>query len=141
MIALARDHAVAKGLRREKLVVGQSRHFFRVLPLFSLPAETLCDDEPTHTHSLFSCLAQSWVTKGPALARLDIKGRGRHGIKHHPSSKLHVLLAEGETKEHLRRQKKQDQWRSSLRGLTEMDGVGLGKGRPVIHAGVGGWKW
>ncbi|GAA5842547.1 hypothetical protein JCM3766R1_002625 [Sporobolomyces carnicolor] len=106
MIALARDHAVAKGLRREKLVV-----------------------------------AQSWVTKGPALARLDIKGRGRHGIKHHPSSKLHVLLAEGETKEHLRRQKKQDQWRSSLRGLTEMDGVGLGKGRPVIHAGVGGWKW
>ncbi|GAA5913159.1 mitochondrial 54S ribosomal protein uL22m MRPL22 [Sporobolomyces salmoneus] len=106
MIALARDHAVAKGLRREKLVI-----------------------------------AQSWVTKGPALARLDIKGRGRHGIKHHPSSKLHVLLAEGETKEQLRRQKKQDQWRSSLRGLTQIDGVGLGKSRPVINAGVGGWKW
>ncbi|GAA5993358.1 hypothetical protein JCM5350_005234 [Sporobolomyces pararoseus] len=106
MIALARDHAVAKGLRREKLVI-----------------------------------AQSWVTQGPSLARLDIKGRGRHGIKHHPSSKLHVLLAEGETKEQLRRQKKQDQWRASLRGLTEQGGVGLGRSRPVINSQVGGWKW
>lgn len=85
--------------------------------------------------------AQSWVTQGPSLARLDIKGRGRHGIKHHPSSKLHVLLAEGETKEALRRQRKQDQWRASLRGLTEGDGVGIGRSRPVINAGVGGWKW
>ncbi|GAA6021772.1 hypothetical protein JCM11491_007241 [Sporobolomyces phaffii] len=105
MIALARDHAVAKGLRREKLVI-----------------------------------AQSWVTQGPSLARLDIKGRGRHGIKHHPSSKLHVLLAEGETKEHLRRARRQDQWRQSLRGH-EAHGVLANRGKPVINAGVGGWKW
>ncbi|GAA6064672.1 hypothetical protein JCM10212_001788 [Sporobolomyces blumeae] len=106
MIALARDHAVAKGLRREKLVV-----------------------------------AQSWVTQGPSLVRLDIKGRGRFGVKHHPSSKMHVLLAEGETKEQIRRQRKQDQWRASLRGLTEGDGVGIGRSKPIINAGVGGWKW
>ncbi|GAA5889300.1 hypothetical protein JCM8208_007834 [Rhodotorula glutinis] len=107
MLALARDHAMAKGLRREELVV-----------------------------------AQSWVTKGPALQRLDIKGRGRFGVKHHPSSKLHVLLAEGHTDEERRRSRKRDQWRRSLRGLTEGDGVGVGQGaRPVINAHVGGWRW
>ncbi|GAA5934413.1 mitochondrial 54S ribosomal protein uL22m MRPL22 [Sporobolomyces koalae] len=104
MIALARDHAIAKGLKREKLVI-----------------------------------AQSWVTQGPSIARIDIKGRGRHGIKHHPSSKLHVLLAEGETKEQLRRQRKQDQWRQSLRGLTQ--GTEFGNSKPLINAGVGQWKW
>ncbi|BGP49878.1 hypothetical protein JCM10450v2_005783 [Rhodotorula kratochvilovae] len=107
MLALARDHAMAKGLRREELVV-----------------------------------AQSWVTKGPALQRLDIKGRGRFGVKHHQSSKLHVLLAEGQTDEERRRDRKRDQWRRSIRGLTEGDGVGVGKGaRPIINAGIGGWRW
>ncbi|GAA5860148.1 hypothetical protein JCM1840_002791 [Sporobolomyces johnsonii] len=110
MIALARDHAIAKGLSRDKLVI-----------------------------------AQSWTTQGPSLARLDIKGRGRHGIKHHPSSKLHVLLAEGETEEQRRRARRQNQWRASLRGLTEGDGVGVvaegRRSRPVINADIGGWKW
>ncbi|GAA6030290.1 hypothetical protein JCM8097_009031 [Rhodosporidiobolus ruineniae] len=107
MVALARDHAMAKGLRRSELVI-----------------------------------AQSWVTKGPYLARLDIKGRGRHGIKHHPSAKLHVLLAEGQTEEERRRARKQDQWRASIRGLTEGDGVGVGGGgRKIINSQVGGWRW
>jgi len=131
MIALARDHAIAKGLKREKLVVGKSFS----PSLFSPSLNFILMD----LYGFFS--AQSWVTQGPSLARLDIKGRGRHGIKHHPSSKLHVLLAEGETKEALRRQRKQDQWRASLRGLTEGDGIGIGRSRPVINAGVGGWKW
>ncbi|POY70041.1 hypothetical protein BMF94_6978 [Rhodotorula taiwanensis] len=107
MVALARDHAMAKGLKREELVV-----------------------------------AQSWVTKGQYLQRIDIKGRGRFGVKHHPSAKLHVLLAEGLTNEERRRQRKQDQWRRSIRGLTEGDGVGVGRGaKPIINAGVGGWRW
>ncbi|GAA5920922.1 hypothetical protein JCM1841_003623 [Sporobolomyces salmonicolor] len=110
MIALARDHAIAKGLSRDKLVI-----------------------------------AQSWTTQGPSLARLDIKGRGRHGIKHHPSSKLHVLLAEGVTEEQRRRARRQDQWRASLRGLTEGDGVGVvpegRRSRPVINAPIGQWRW
>lgn len=107
MVALARDHAMAKGLKREELVV-----------------------------------AQSWVTKGQYLQRIDIKGRGRFGVKHHPSAKLHVLLAEGPTDEERRRERKRDQWRKSIRGLTEGDGVGVGKGaKPIINAGVGGWRW
>ncbi|TKA51654.1 hypothetical protein B0A53_05531 [Rhodotorula sp. CCFEE 5036] len=73
MVALARDHAMAKGLKREELVV-----------------------------------AQSWVTKGQYLQRIDIKGRGRFGVKHHPSAKLHVLLAEGPTDEERRRERKRD---------------------------------
>ena len=49
MLCLARDHAVAKGLEREKLVV-----------------------------------QRAWVTKGVYLKRLDIKGRGRFGVKMRP---------------------------------------------------------
>ncbi|KAK4705965.1 large subunit ribosomal protein L22, partial [Phenoliferia sp. Uapishka_3] len=106
MLALARDHAIAKGMNRDKLVI-----------------------------------AQSWTSQGPSLKRLDIKGRGRRGIKHHPSSKLHILLAEGETEEERRRQRKKDQWRASVRGLCERDGTGVGKARPMINVAVGGWKW
>lgn len=90
----------------------------------------------------FLTSAQSWVTKGPYLTRLDIKGRGRFGVKHHPSAKLHVLLAEGRTEEQRRRERKVDQWRASIRGLTEGDGVGVGKGgKKIINAEVGGWRW
>ncbi|KZS91223.1 ribosomal protein L22, partial [Sistotremastrum niveocremeum HHB9708] len=45
-------------------------------------------------------VAQSWVTKGPKyLPHIDIKGRGRRGIKHHPDARLHVRLEEGKTYE------------------------------------------
>ena len=49
MLALARDHATMKGLKREELVV-----------------------------------REAWVSKGVYLRRLDIKGRGRHGIRMKP---------------------------------------------------------
>ncbi|KAK4047606.1 hypothetical protein OIV83_005264 [Microbotryomycetes sp. JL201] len=106
MLALARNHAIAKGMSRDELVV-----------------------------------AQSWVTKGVYLTRLDIKGRGRFGVKHHPSAKLHVLLAEGPTKEEKKKQKKRDQYRDSVRNLSRVGGVGLGHSKPIINAGVGGWRW
>lgn len=106
MLALARDHAIAKGLRREDLVV-----------------------------------AQSWTTPGPSLKRLDIKGRGRHGVKHHPSSKLHVLLAEGKTKEEQRRERKMSQFRAGLRGMEKAGGMSIEGSRPVINVGVGEWRW
>ena len=39
------------------------------------------------------------MTKGPNVIKfLDIKGRGRMGIKHHPHSRMHVVLKEGKTK-------------------------------------------
>jgi hypothetical protein len=43
-------------------------------------------------------IAQAWVTKGPrSHKRLDIRGRGKYGIKRHPDSRLHVILQEGAT--------------------------------------------
>lgn len=124
MLALARDHAVAKGLNRDKLVVGTS-------PASRSRLRDFVDPPP----------AQSWTTQGPSLKRVDIKGRGRRGIKHHPSSKLHVLLAEGETAEEKRRSHKLHGWRMSLRGLTEGDGIGVGRSKLIVNVGVSGWKW
>ncbi|KAF8338826.1 ribosomal protein L22/L17 [Cantharellus anzutake] len=40
-------------------------------------------------------VAEAWVEKGPKLKRIDIKGRGRSGIKEHPKSRLRVILREG----------------------------------------------
>lgn len=99
MLALARDHAVAKGMDRGKLVI-----------------------------------AQSWTSKGPSIKRIDIKGRGRRGIKHHNLSKLHVLLAEGDTKEQKRREHKREGWRVSCRGISDADAVGVGKALPIRNA-------
>ncbi|KIJ57100.1 hypothetical protein M422DRAFT_40625 [Sphaerobolus stellatus SS14] len=43
---------------------------------------------------------EAWVTKGQkVLKRVDIKGRGRTGIKQHPDSKITVILREGKTVE------------------------------------------
>lgn len=61
-LALARDHAEAKGLARERLVV-----------------------------------AETWVSKGRKAARADIKGRGRMGVKHHPTARVHFVLREGKS--------------------------------------------
>ncbi|CAK9779595.1 ribosomal protein L22 [Cutaneotrichosporon oleaginosum] len=61
-LAFARDHAVARGLRRDRLVV-----------------------------------QEAWVAKGKKEARVDIKGRGRMGVKHHPRARIHFVLAEGKT--------------------------------------------
>lgn len=47
-------------------------------------------------------VAESWVSKGPNVhKRIDIKGRGRFGIKHHPDSKMSVILKEGKTRAEL----------------------------------------
>lgn len=44
-------------------------------------------------------VAEAWVTKGPrALKRLEIKGRGRMGVRVHPDSRLSVQLREGKTR-------------------------------------------
>lgn len=47
------------------------------------------------------------MNKKLALARVDIKGRGRRGIKHHRYSNLHILLNEGETRQEKQEKKKQ----------------------------------
>lgn len=49
----------------------------------------------------FLLLAESWAAKGQFLKRIDIKGRGRQGVKHHPQARLQVVLKEGKTREEL----------------------------------------
>ena len=44
-------------------------------------------------------IAQSWVNKKQKIKRIDIKGRGRRGIREHLYSNLHVVLKEGKTYE------------------------------------------
>ncbi|PWN44868.1 ribosomal protein L22 [Ceraceosorus guamensis] len=59
-LALAKDHAIAKGLDGKKLVV-----------------------------------AEAWVNKHRTLKRLEIKGRGRAGVRKHKYCRLHIILREG----------------------------------------------
>ncbi|EIN10743.1 mitochondrial 50S ribosomal protein L22 [Punctularia strigosozonata HHB-11173 SS5] len=43
-------------------------------------------------------VSEAWVAKGPrSIKRVEIKGRGKHGIRTHPDSKLNVVLREGKT--------------------------------------------
>ncbi|KAK4687498.1 large subunit ribosomal protein L22, partial [Tremellales sp. Uapishka_1] len=80
-------------------------------------------------------VAESWVSKGPKIARVDIKGRGRLGIKHHPTARLHLLLKEGKTRDelsNLKREKVLDKVRSA--GVVREGGV-------LRRKVVSGWTW
>lgn len=90
MLTLAKKHAAEyKGLNPGKLIVCTS-----VSLLDGLRATPL---------NLF--LAEAWVTKGENFhKRIDIKGRGRVGVKHHPEAKMSVVLREGKTVTELKRQ-------------------------------------
>ena len=57
------------------------------------------DDGFSSPSLIIHATAQAWVEKGPKLKRVDIKGRGRHGIKEHPKSRLRVVLKHGKTYE------------------------------------------
>jgi large subunit ribosomal protein L22 len=99
-LAFARDHALAKGLNAERLVV-----------------------------------AETWVSKGRKVARVDIKGRGRMGIKHHPSARIHFVLREGKTWEQKRAEE-----RKKVLGLVRSAGMVREDGkirRKMNHA----WGW
>lgn len=99
-LALARDHAEAKGMDRSKLVV-----------------------------------SQSWVSKGVKVARLDIKGRGRMGIKHHPQARVHFLLKEGKTyQEKLADRRKKELAKVKSAGVVREDGK-------IRRKTVSGWAW
>ena len=82
MLNLAKKHAVEyKGLSPGKLVVCKS-------------------DTSSEIHAPFQLFfsAEAWVTKGENFhKRLDIKGRGRHGVRIHPEAKMSVVLREGKT--------------------------------------------
>lgn len=99
-LVVARDHAIAKGMDRSKLIV-----------------------------------SQSWISKGSKSARIDIKGRGRMGIKHHEQSRVHFLLKEGKTwqeKQADRRRKELSKIKSA--GVVREDGK-------IRRKVVSGWAW
>jgi large subunit ribosomal protein L22 len=64
-----------------------------------LPLESLLWQCTAHDVLLTGLLAaEAWVAKGPRMhKRLDIKGRGKFGIREHPDTRIHVLLKEGKT--------------------------------------------
>ena len=67
--------------------------------------------------------------------RLDVKGRGRAGIKHHPTARLHVLLKEGQSVD----EKRDRRWEKELNkvrsaGIVREDGV-------LRRKMVSGWAW
>ncbi|WVR07385.1 hypothetical protein IAU60_004426 [Kwoniella sp. DSM 27419] len=80
-------------------------------------------------------VAETWVSKGRKIQRLDIKGRGKYGIKHHPSAKIHFVLREGKTV----MEKEAERFAKDLRkvrsaGVVREDGV-------IRRKVVSGWTW
>ena len=124
-----------KGLRRSRMIVGMlscpripfhlsrtiSTSFFE--PFFRV-------EGGANIHA-----AESWVSKGRKLVRVDIKGRGRAGRKHHGSARLHLLLKEGQTqaeKESSKFQKELGRVKSA--GVVREDGV-------LRRKVISGWTW
>lgn len=78
--------------------------------------------------------AEAWVTKGLYIQRMDPKGRGRIGRKHHPSARMSVVLKEGKTHaEILEKERKYKLGRIVGAGLVRED-------VPIRNPGPG-WAW
>ncbi|ODN78954.1 hypothetical protein L202_04470 [Cryptococcus amylolentus CBS 6039] len=99
-LALARDHAMDKNLKRDKLVV-----------------------------------SEAWVSKGQKIGRIDIKGRGKYGILHHQSARIHVVLREGKTVA----EKQQVQYDKAIRKVRSAGQVR--EDLPLRRKVVSGWTW
>lgn len=80
-------------------------------------------------------VSQAWVAKGTKLKRIDIKGRGRHGIKEHQFARMHILLEEGKTRDELRK----DRMRRVLNRVRS-PGV-VREDRVLTHMRAGQWTW
>ncbi len=79
--------------------------------------------------------AESWVSKGQTIKRIDIKGRARHGIKEHRQARLHVVLREGLTKAELK-----DKKREKVLGLIRSAGV-VREEKKLINWPTNAWRW
>lgn len=84
-------------------------------------------------------VSEAWVTKGTYFARLEIKGRARHGIMHHPQAKLNVVLRPGKTWEE-REEKALDVARRRMRSLGS-GGVTRTNRKIVNGFQRPGWAW
>ena len=102
LLVLAKDGAVEKALRAERLIVGES-----------------------------------WVSKGRAQKRLDIKGRGKFGMKTLSSARLHVVLKEGLTKV----EKAQKEFKKELGKVRGPGYAGVREDGVLRRKVISGWTW
>jgi len=79
-------------------------------------------------------VAESWVNKADALARVDIKGRSRSGVKHHRYSRLHVVLKEGATREEVLLKKRAHALKRAVSAGVVREDVPIRNPRPQ-------WAW
>lgn len=84
-------------------------------------------------------VSEAWVTKGTFLARLEIKGRGRAGIMHHPRSRMHIVLRPGKSWE----QREEEKIERARRHVRSMRTGGVVRGNPKVVNGFQrpGWAW
>lgn len=100
----------------------------------SLSPTTIVDLDSTNLPCLFE-IAEAWVTKGRKEARIDIKGRGKYGIKHHPSARIHLVIREGLTPS----EKEEQQFKKDLRRVKSAGAVR--EDTPLRRKVVSGWTW
>ncbi|OCH92877.1 ribosomal protein L22 [Obba rivulosa] len=80
-------------------------------------------------------VAEAWVTKGPKVQkRLDIRARGKYGIREHPDSRLHVVLKEGKTRAQLLEEER-------ARKLKRIVSAGLNRENVPLRNPSPRWAW
>ncbi|KAH9977716.1 mitochondrial 50S ribosomal protein L22 [Lactifluus volemus] len=80
-------------------------------------------------------IAEAWVTKGPrSHKRLEIKGRGKSGIRVHPDARLSVMLKEGKTRAQLLEEER-------VRKLKRIVSAGLVREDKPLRNPRSMWTW
>lgn len=84
-------------------------------------------------------VSEAWVNKGTYFARLDIKGRARHGIMHHPQARMHIVLRPGKTWE----EREAKQLETARRRVRSLGSGGVTRLNRKIVNGFQrpGWAW
>lgn len=84
-------------------------------------------------------VSEAWVNKGTYFARLDIKGRARHGIMHHPQARMHIVLRPGKTWE----QREKEQLALARKRVQSLGSGGVTRAkRPIVNGFQRpGWAW
>ncbi len=68
------------------------------------------------------------------VKRLEPRGRGHHGVRQHPDSRLHVILKEGKTMAHLKEEER-------ARKLKRIVSAGLVREDVPLRNPGPAWAW